>query len=252
MNTEGASYIMVSQGVSEQQSWDAYNDLLQRGTLDRITKILARYELFQKVIHLPGDIVECGVFKGTGVLYWAKLIQIFNPMSRRRVIGFGLFGKYGHTATNDYDRQSSEEFAKSADYTGVCPEQIMEIAVALNLDHRIELIQGDATATIKNYVQNNPGFRAALINLDFDVYDPTKAALEHLYDLVVPNGVIAFDEYAVRQWGESDAVDEFFRDREVVYQTLPWALSPTAFAVKAPGNRSPEPGWQMHVEHANV
>ena len=51
-------------------TWDAYNDLLLRGPLDRFTKMWARYELFKQVIDLPGDIVEGGVFKGAGLLYW--------------------------------------------------------------------------------------------------------------------------------------------------------------------------------------
>lgn len=48
--------------MSEQASWDTYNDFLMRGTLDRFTKIFARYELFKKIVDIPGDIVEGGGF----------------------------------------------------------------------------------------------------------------------------------------------------------------------------------------------
>jgi peroxiredoxin len=50
--------------------------------------------------------------------------------------------------------------------------------------------------------------------------------------LVVPNGIIVFDEYAVHQWGESKAVDEFFKDKNVVLKSLPWTFSPTAYLKK--------------------
>ena len=70
-----------------QASFDAYNTFLVEADLDRFTKILCRYEHFKEVLDRPGDIVECGVFKGQGLLFWAKMIQIFNPLSPRRVIG---------------------------------------------------------------------------------------------------------------------------------------------------------------------
>jgi len=215
-----------------QNSWDSYNDFLLRGSLDRFTKILARYELFKMVMEIPGDIVEGGVFKGTGILYWAKLIQVFNPLSIRKVVGFDTFEGYPETTKHEYDKKAGVQFILSARYTEVPPDEIMEIAKQLHLDHRVEVVKGDATITIKDYVESNPGFRVALLNLDFDINDPTAAALEHLYPRIVPGGVIVLDEYAARPWGESDATDEFFKDKQVVYHSIPWALSPTAFVVK--------------------
>ena len=111
----------------------------------------------------------------------------------------------------------------------------MALAKSAGVDHRIEIIKGDATKTIKEYVKANPGFRVALLNIDFDIYEPTAAALEHLYPAVVPGGVILLDEYGERGWGESDAADEFFKGKNVIYHTVPWALSPAAFVVKEPG-----------------
>lgn len=216
------------------ENWDSYNEFLQKGSLDRFTKILARYELFKQVVDLPGDVVECGVFKGTGVLYWAKLLQIFNPLSVKRVVGFDTFEGYPDSLAKDYDKKTGAGFVAQASYTGVSPEHILGLAKQAGLEKRVELVKGDASKTIKGYVDKNPGFRIALLNLDFDVYEPTMEALNALYPKVVPSGIIAFDEYALRGWGESDAVDEFFKDKHATYRTIPWALSPTAFVVKQP------------------
>jgi hypothetical protein len=213
-------------------AWDSYNDLLLRGPLDRLTKIWTRYELFKRIVDLPGDIVEGGVFKGAGVLYWAKLVQVFNPLSRRRVVGFDTFSGYPKSTSHAYDRTKGKEFLRSSNYKTVSPEEIMTIAREVGLENRIELIKGDAGRTMKDYVRDNPGFRVALMNLDFDTYDPTAAALRYIYPLVVPNGIIVFDEYAAREWGESNAVDEFFRGKHLVFRSFPWALSPAAYVVK--------------------
>jgi len=213
------------------ESWDAYNELLLKGDLNRFTKIFSRYDLFKKVIEMPGDIVECGVLKGTGVLFWAKLIQIFNPRSNRKVIAFDTFEGYPNSTSNT-EKEYGNKFIDNSSYVPVSPEEIMEIARKLNLDHRIELIKGDATVTIGEYVKNNPGFRVALLNLDFDVYEPTKMALEHLYSIIIPNGVVVLDEYAVKRWGESNAVDEYVGGKRIILRSFSWSYSPTAYFIK--------------------
>ena len=218
--------------MGQPTSWDAYNEFLLHGSLDRFTKILARYELFKKVLDIPGDIVEGGVFKGTGVLYWAKLVQVFNPLSNRRVVGFDTFEGYPDRTKYEYDKQSGKAFIENSSYADISVDEIMEVAASLALEHRIELVEGDSTKTIPEYVKKNPGFRVALLNLDFDIFEPTATALQYLYPLIVPGGVIAFDEYAVRGWGESDAVDQYFRGKHIRYQSIPWALSPAAYVIK--------------------
>ena len=211
-----------------QSSFDAYNAFLFEGTLDRFTKILVRYELYKMIADLPGDIVECGVFRGQGLLYWAKLIQIFNPLSPRKVIGFDTFAGVPDSVKDHSDRESSASFR---DYSLV-PASVMDKARQQGLDHRIEIIAGDATGTIRQYAAERRGFRVALLNLDFDVYEPTKAALDALYERVVPDGLICFDEYAVHNWGESDAADEFLIGKRLRLSAIPWALSPTAYCRK--------------------
>jgi hypothetical protein len=45
-------------------------------------------------------------------------------------------------------------------------------------------------------------------------------------------GLIVLDEYACKGWGESDAVDEFFRDRDVEIKAIPFSSKPTAYIIK--------------------
>ena len=216
---------------NESKSWDAYNDLLLYGGVDRINKILARYELFKMVVELPGDIVEGGVFKGTGLFYWAKLIEIFNPRTSRKVVGFDTFEGYPELE-REYELHAAKEFEDAAGYQPVSVEELTRTAASQNLQARIELVKGDVAATVNEYTKANPGFRIALLNLDFDTYDATKSALESLYDLVVPKGIVVLDEYAVSHWGESDAVDEVFKHRDIRLRSIPWTHSPSAYIVK--------------------
>ena len=60
--------------------WDIYNSFILSDDIDRLKKILVRFNLYKMTKDLPGDIVECGVFKGVGFTFWLKLLKIFeNP-----------------------------------------------------------------------------------------------------------------------------------------------------------------------------
>ncbi|MBI3159823.1 MAG: class I SAM-dependent methyltransferase [Chloroflexi bacterium] len=216
------------------EPFNLYNEFVLKASPDRITKLLARYELYRRILDVPGDIVEGGVMKGAGVLFWAKLVEVFNPLSKRKVVGFDTFAGYPDDVTFAHDQEKARAFTAEQVREGddVSAEAILAIAAEQGLAGRIELVKGDVRETLPDYIHEHPGFRIALLNLDFVLYDPTRAALEHLYPLVVPGGIVAFDEYATRGNGESDAVDEFFKGQDIRLHSIPWALSPTAYLIK--------------------
>ena len=71
-----------------------------------------------------------------------------------------------------------------------------------------------------------------MLNLDFDTYFGTKIALENFYDLIVPGGILVLDEYGKKGWGESDAVDEFFKNKKASICSVNFSFQPTAFIIK--------------------
>ena len=74
----------VFSSESENELWDHYNSLLLSTDISRIRKLITRYDLFRKSLNVPGDVVECGVFKGTGLMYWLKLLDIYSPAMRSK------------------------------------------------------------------------------------------------------------------------------------------------------------------------
>lgn len=74
-----------------QETLDIYDAFLAQTSIDRLQKILARYELLKLVRDVPGDMVECGVFKGSGLYTIAKLQKLFSPYNERRIVGFDFF-----------------------------------------------------------------------------------------------------------------------------------------------------------------
>ena len=57
-------------------------------------------------------------------------------------------------------------------------------------------------------------------------------ALKNLYPNVTKGGIVVFDEYALRTYGESNAVDEFFKNQNIKIKTIPWAVTPSAYIIK--------------------
>jgi hypothetical protein len=218
--------------MAAQESWRSYDRFLRDASPDRIAKLLARYELYKRVVNVPGDIIECGVFKGSGLLLWAHLVKIFNPISLRRIVGFDTFAGYPDDTHKESDRRSSRRFSEVAGYDLPGLDSLLASIELLGLGGRVDLVPGDARSTIQDYVVRTPGFRIALLNLDFDTYDATLAALRHLFPRVVSGGIVVLDEYAERGWGESDAIDEYFHGLNISFESFPWANSPTAFVVK--------------------
>ena len=216
--------------VTEDQLWDSYNNLLLSSDIDRVRKLLCRYELFNMSLPLPGDIVECGVFKGAGWMYWLKLLRLFAEGEQKRVVGFDTFGSFANSLL-DYEKESAKSFVDEAAFEGIDPIELESSAKEFGFKN-CELVSGDVLDTIPEYAKNNPGFRISLLNLDFDTYIGTKVALEVLYDYVTPGGIVVLDEYGKRGWGESDAVDEFLKGKEIQLKAIRTSFQPTAYFIK--------------------
>jgi hypothetical protein len=180
-----------------------------------LARFIARYEIFRKVVGVHGAIIECGVHLGAGLASWLAFSTIFEPVNHvRRIVGFDTFSGFPELSSRDRSADSTEE-ARAGGLAAPAREDI-ERAVTLAdmfrpLGHipRVELQEGDATQTIPAYVENNPHLTVALLYLDFDLYQPTKVALEQLRRRMPKGAVIVFDELYNSQWpGETEAVHE--------------------------------------------
>lgn len=212
--------------------FEAYNYLIESEDTGRLKKIFARYELFKKTISVPGDIVECGVFKGTGHIYWLKLLKIFDEHSIKKVIGFDSFENFTDTIL-EYEKKEQKKFVKEANYNNISIKEINKKITKLGMIQRSELIKGDIIKTAKKYTESNKGFKISLLNLDLDTYEGTKSALNEFYKKVSRGGIIILDEYGKRGWGETDAVDEFLDDhKELEIKSIEYSNQPTAYIVK--------------------
>jgi hypothetical protein len=175
-------------------------------------KLFAKYEIFKKVLNVHGSIVECGVHQGAGLMTWSLLSSIFEPVNHiRKIIGFDTFDGFVDVAKEDLTTGNADAVRGSLAVNSFAD---LEKAVRINdrfrpLGHigKVELVKGDARSTIKTYLENNPHLVVSLLYLDFDLFEPTKIAIELLRSRMPKGAIICFDELNVKQWpGETQAV----------------------------------------------
>lgn len=205
-------------------------------------RFLAHYELFKHIIDLPGCIVELGVYRGASFFTWCKLIETFCPGDRKRMV-YGFDSFQGLQDFDEKDGQPAASYSKAeGGYSAsAVRSEVEELVDICNQDNmipgvpRCQLIIGDIQDTIPKFLDENPGLRISLLHFDVDLYRPTKIGLEHLYPLVVKEGVVIFDEYGLTPWqGESRAVDEYFEKigSKPVIKKFPFSTQPHGYFIK--------------------
>ncbi len=190
----------------------------------RIGKFLAHYELFKMALGKPGAIVECGVFKGASLARFAMFRKLFEGSSGRHIVGFDMFGPFPET-TFEADVSHREEFVKSAGLESIDTDQLMEVLRRKQCDENVELVAGNICDTVPAFVKSNPDLQINLLNLDTDIYEPAVTILENLYPRIVPGGILILDDYHVFP-GETQAVDDYFRGRNIEIKKFPFANTP--------------------------
>ncbi len=184
-------------------------------TMTSLERVYGLYKAVEYVVRrgIPGDMVECGVWKGGSAMAIALTLKKLDASDR----GIWLYDTFaGMTEPTERDVQ----------YDGVTPHERMAQAnltsfaelgcvsvdeVEANIrstgypPERVKLIKGDVLETIPLYA---PG-QIALLRLDTDWHASTAHELKHLYPRLARGGVLIIDDYG--HWrGARQAVDEYF------------------------------------------
>jgi hypothetical protein len=193
---EAVESVFAGSAGTMSEKLDAFPKFASRQAL---AKFLARYEIFQRILSVNGSIIECGVLHGGGLLTFAKLSSILEPVNHtRKIIGFDTFA--GFPSIHDEDRKGSSSHLLTGGLRG-SPLQDVQAAVDLYdknrpLSHigKVKLVEGDITKTAPCFVEENPHLVVALLYLDLDLYEPTLCALETFLPRMPKGAIVAFDE----------------------------------------------------------
>jgi len=192
---------------------------------------LAVYDIMKKVIDTPGNIVEFGSWKGGNLLFMAKVLQLLQPNTIKRVYSFDSFeGLQVFDDKDDLDHK-----AWTGKYTG--DESVIRMAIDLyEMNDWVHIVKGDAMETIDKFEAEHPYMMFSLAYVDFDLYKPVKRALDYIGPRLCSGGAIVFDEALTSSWpGEGVAMLEFLQERnhgEFKMYNVGFARQPTCYLIK--------------------
>jgi len=184
-----------------------------------LARFLARYEIFKLIKDIQGSIVECGVLFGGGLMSFAKLSTILEPYNfQRRIIGFDTFTGFPSIDKADLkgkpERKSAHlkehGFSAEGAYEDILKAiEIYDVSRFLNHFPKVQVVKGDFAVTAKQFLKDYPHLVISCLYLDFDIYQPTKIALEQFLPRMPKGSVLVFDELNEEAFpGETIAVME--------------------------------------------
>ena len=186
---------------------------------ERLGKFLTHYEAVKISQNIPGEIVECGVFKGTSLMRFALLRNLFGGEKSSRILGFDTFSDIYPNTNFSEDKAQRKYWIKTAGSSSIDKNQLTSLFKKKNIKN-YSLIKGDVVKTIPKFIRSNPGLKISLLNIDIDFVEPTLTVLNNFYKNVSKGGIILFDNYAGRGnsgkylHGDTKAIDTFFEDKK--------------------------------------
>lgn len=202
-----------------------------------VTRFLVRNELFKLILDVPGSVFECGVHLGGGLASWIHLSEVYEPVAfTRRIFGFDTFR--GFPSVKSEDRRADGSIAAAGDFFVDRDEEVIQNLEDIDRTRkvsnceRLEIVVGDATTTIPALLEGDRSVTIALLYLDFDLYEPTLAALEACLPRMPRGALVVLDQFGDRDWpGETAALLDSVDLRDTRLRTFHWAPRISYFAV---------------------
>lgn len=164
---------------------------------------------------IPGDFIECGVWRGGSVMMIALTLQNLG-VTDRDIYLYDTFT--GPPPPTDADVDVHGVSMVDLTNRGVKWPQANADEVKANLAatsypvQRFHLVAGDVLDTIPRVAPA----QIALLRLDTDWYESTRHELEHLFPRISPRGVLIVDDYGYFR-GARRATDEYLAKQPAPY-----------------------------------
>ena len=174
---------------------------------------------------IPGDIVECGVWKGRFAIAIARTLKKY--CSSKKVYLFDTFDGMTEPSALDVDTHSGEIFSETyeslngdrrnrvkLDYYGLGVPNCSLAHVKKNFSDRGLMeyacfVEGEVRETLNDKTSIPDAL--SVVRLETDWFDSTLVELQTLYPLLQRGGVLLLDDYGMYN-GAREAVDNYFEE----------------------------------------
>lgn len=206
-------------------------------TSKTFSRLVFMHEFYKMGLGVMGQVFDFGTRWGQNMAIWIAVRDMLEPFNRhRKIVGFDTFGGFPSTAAED---GSSEMIGVgNIPVTDNYPDYLKMLLTTLEcntaLPHlkRFELVQGDASETVRNYFEANPHAIVSHAFFDFDLYEPTRDCLRAVWNRMPKGAVLGFDEVNDPDSpGETQAIIDVLGIDHIRLQRFPW-VSRVSYIVK--------------------
>jgi O-methyltransferase len=190
-------------------------------TMTSVRRLVALCDAVQYVVRnqIPGDIVECGVWKGGSMMAVARTLMQAGDQGRHLY----LFDTYegmippsdkdisaaGETAS-DLLRKEDKEDSESV-WCVATLDEVRSVVGGIGYEStKVHYVKGRIEDTLPNMAPE----RISLLRLDTDWYESTRHEMRQLFPRLSKGGVLIIDDYG--HWlGARQAIDEYIKENEL-------------------------------------
>jgi hypothetical protein len=195
-----------------------------------LARFLCLSDIFRRALEVQGDVMECGVNWGGGLMTFAQLSAVLEPVNlQRRIVGFDTFSGFTGVHPQDHHESLTTAERREGGYEADSYEDLTDAIALFDANRfighvpKVTLVRGDVRETVPAYLEREPQTVVSLLHLDLDLYEPTRVCIEHFVPRMPRGGVIVFDELNNRTWpGETRAVLECLGLNRLRIQRFPY------------------------------
>ena len=236
-STDGVDYqiLMAQQSVMAaladmEPEFQELFDFVRPQTMTSVERLYDLYKSVEFIVKggVPGDLIECGVWRGGSMMMVAKSLLQMGDTSRRLY----LFDTYeGHPKpdkTKDHDLwgnsaydewQEHQHSSAGSDWARVSIEEVRQNMESTGYPmSNVVLVKGKVEDTA---VMNAPE-SIALVRLDTDWYESTRIGLQTFWPHLSERGILIADDYGHYK-GQRQAIDEYFAGSPVLMHRVDYS-----------------------------
>jgi hypothetical protein len=190
-------------------------------TLTDVEKMYSTYKATEYIVNsgIPGDFVECGVWKGGSAMIIARTLLRMKDINRKIYLYDTFEGMTkptekdvaiadGFPAIISWEKKQRDNYKKWA-FSPIRKVRKNMLSTGYPQEN-ILFVKGKVEVTIPNTVPS----KIALLRLDTDWYESTYHELKHLFPLLSDTGVLIVDDYGFFA-GAKEAVDNYFKENNI-------------------------------------
>lgn len=191
-----------------------------------LARVIYYNDLYQRILDIPGAICEFGVQWGATLALLINLRATHEPFNAsRKIFGFDTFDGFSQIDSKDGPWPRVGDYKSLPGYMDKLIEILTTHETLAPLNHlkKIEIVPGDASVTIGQWLVDNPYAIISMAIFDMDVYRPTKDVLQRIIPRLTRGSLLIFDELNCEHFpGETLAVQEVLGFNDIKLRRSPY------------------------------